>query len=112
MNHPLINPEEGIRLSGGNAALYQRMLSRFACDPTLQRLEAAVSRQDKQEAYLQAHTLKGLCAQLALPALESEAAGLCLLLREEENMLAATPQTMLTAYLSTLDAIRRFTQRS
>jgi len=109
---PLIEPETGIRLSGGHAALYLRMLALFARDPTVNHLKAAILHQDRQEAYLHAHTLKGLSAQLSLPALNIEAANLCRLLRSDAKMMNALPETLLSAYDRTIDAIQQITRDS
>ena len=79
---PLLSAKEGQRLCAGSRALYARMLKGFLCDPTLSRLESALKSADPGEAFLHAHTLKGLSAQLALPALEKRAASLCLLLHD------------------------------
>ena len=81
-NQPLIDYDEGIRLCGGNAQLYADMLRLFFSDPSLMRLEDAISRADTQSAFLQAHTLKGLSSQLALLRLYDESAFLCDILRQ------------------------------
>ncbi|MBR5287613.1 MAG: Hpt domain-containing protein [Clostridia bacterium] len=105
---PLIDQEEGVRLAAGNPSLYLHMLSRFAQDPSMKRLTDAFARSDAQEAYLHAHTLKGLSAQLALPALNSEAAQLCTRLREGRTLPDALPASLLSAYRRTLEAIAEF----
>ena len=104
----LIDQQQGIRFAGESEALYRRMLSRFSFDPTIKRLKDAFSRLDRQDAFLQAHTLKGLCSQLALPALEGEAADLCCLLRSEEHMPASVPESLLAVYAKTVEAIDNF----
>ena len=111
MKH-LIDHKQGIQLAGENAALYLRMLSRFPLDPTMDNLNAAFCRTDRQDAFLQAHTLKGLCAQLALPVLRDEADRLCLLLRSDAQLPSSVPETLLSAYALTLEAIAEFTQNA
>lgn len=108
-----IDPCEGIRIAGGNRAFYLRMLLRFPDDPTFTRLEDALSRGDVSDAYLQAHTLKGLCAQLALPLLYEQTDALCALLRaQEEGCLCRAGAMMMPlarAYRAALEAIASLT---
>ena len=73
--------KEGIRRTGGNAQIYLRFLKRFPDDPTFHLLTAAFERKHFQEAYVHAHTLKGLCAQLGITALISPAEHICTLLK-------------------------------
>ncbi len=106
---PLIDLNEGIRLCAGSRALYLRMLSRFKLDPTMARLEAALLREDVQDAFLHAHTLKGLAAQLALPALAAEAAFLCDALRAQSpgcvQQAGKNMKSLARTYEQTLRAI-------
>lgn len=78
---PLLCPEKGRQLYGDCDFLYWHMLADFAQDPSMENLRAALAAGDSCEAFLQVHALKGLCAQLALPALERQAKALCDLLR-------------------------------
>lgn len=106
---PLIDVNEGIRLCAGSRTLYLRMLARFKSDPTMARLEAALLRCDAQEGFLQAHTLKGLAAQLALPALAAQAVSLCDALRAQSpacvQEAGTTMHALMRTYAQTLSAI-------
>ena len=110
---PFIDFAEGVRLCGGNSALYSRMLSRFLSDPTANLLEDAWLRGDAKEVFLQAHTLKGLAAQLALPALYSAACPLLDALRAHQaggpNDAAPLMGKLSSVYRDTLCALSLFT---
>ena len=79
---PLINTRQGIALVGNDRSLYLLFLRQFSQDDTLRSLAAALRAGDASQAYLYAHSLKGLCAQLGLDALFEQAAALCALLRD------------------------------
>ena len=65
-----------------------QMLVCFSSDKEIGRIQAAFLSGDVHSAYLHAHSLKGLSAQLALPALREMAATLCDELRPlDENCL-------------------------
>ena len=97
----LIDCAGGIRLCGGNRELYFRMLSLFCKDPTASRLDAALLRDDMQDAFVQAHTLKGLAAQLALPALYGAASPLCDVLRAQQPGCLQDAQPLIAALQTT-----------
>ena len=75
---------EGIRLCGNQPELYFRLLSLFPSDPSVPRLEESLAKGDIPSAFRHAHTLKGLCAQLALPAMQKDAGKVCDLLRNAD----------------------------
>lgn len=106
---PLIDPENGVRLCGGSRALYENMLRRFSLDQTVPRLKAALLDGDSREAFLQAHSLKGLSAQLAFCALHALSTELCDLLRGGGRLDPLTAQQQLDLlkdiHIRTLDAI-------
>ena len=109
---PLIHYSEGIRLAGQSAQLYTGMLRLFAEDPSIARLERAVLDGDLQEAFLQAHTLKGLSSQLALIALYDESSLLCDLLRVADTSALPSARARLpglrSVYRETLLEISRY----
>ena len=78
---PLINTRQGIALAGNDSELYLLFLRQFSQDETLRSLAAALRAGDAPAAYLHAHSLKGLCAQLGLCALSEAASTVCELLR-------------------------------
>ena len=78
----------GVIRAGGSVQLYMRFLGRFCEDTTFAALEQAIAGGDAQQAFLHAHTLKGLCAQLGVIALLEPLCALCSCLRvPSENSL-------------------------
>lgn len=76
-----VDTQLGLTHAGGCLPLYLRFLSRFPEDDSLPGLIAALERGDVREAFLCAHALKGLCAQLGIMDLSQAASGVCELLR-------------------------------
>ena len=58
----------GLALNGNDPSFYLAHLRRFAKDTSLLPLSDALTQGDVHRAFLLAHTLKGLSAQLAVPA--------------------------------------------
>lgn len=96
----LFCPDLGRRLYGRCDALYERLLTGFAGDPCVSRLCDALRAGRMDDAFLQAHTLKGLCAQLALPALQLHADALCDLLRGGDPAALPAARALLPALLN------------
>lgn len=86
---------EGIRLCGNQPELYFRLLSLFPSDPSVPRLEESLAKGDIPSAFRHAHTLKGLCAQLALPALQEDARIVCDILRNTDTKSLSDAKEML-----------------
>ena len=78
---PGIDWSRGLRYAAGNQALYIRFLKRFPEDRNMENLALALSCGDMESAFVCAHTLKGLCAQLGITALGEPVSELCELLR-------------------------------
>ena len=57
---------ESIRRFGNDSGTYLRFLRLFTKDPSFDCLKRAIECGDPEEAFRQAHTMKGLCAQLGL----------------------------------------------
>ena len=78
----------GLTLNGNDLPFYLGHLRRFAKDTSLLPLNDALTRGDVQQAFLLAHTLKGLSSQLAVVSVSRPAAVLCDLLRsgKSENL--------------------------
>ena len=72
----------GLTLNGNDLPFYLGHLRRFATDTSLLPLNDALTRGDVQQAFMLAHTLKGLSAQLAVTSVYRPAAVLCDLLRD------------------------------
>jgi len=61
-----IDFEDGLNRIGGNLKLYKRLLQGFVDGNYFEKLANALSRGDMDDAKLQAHTLKGVGANLSL----------------------------------------------
>lgn len=72
----------GLALNGNDPSFYLAHLRRFAKDTSLLPLSDALMQGDVHRAFLLAHTLKGLSAQLAVTCVYRPAAVLCDLLRD------------------------------
>lgn len=86
-NLPLIDRAFGLSLIGNQTDLYDRFLHAFVAEPSFAELTRALEAGDAGSAFLHAHTLKGLCAQLGLSALGEEASAVCELLRGANALL-------------------------
>ncbi len=64
-----INYDAGMNRFMGKEALFERFLLKFPSDPSYDALVKAVESGDCGEAFSQAHTLKGVTANLALDGL-------------------------------------------
>lgn len=54
----------------GNVALMDRFFGKFLNDPNYKKLSDAIAEGNKEDAFAAAHTLKGVCGNLSLKALE------------------------------------------
>lgn len=52
-----------------NEALLEKFLAKFPADPNHGRLVAAIAAGDREAALTAAHTMKGVCGNLSMPAL-------------------------------------------
>ncbi len=68
---------------GGNEALYGRFLNKFLQDGTYDALKQAVAAQDYDQVERQAHTLKGVTANLGLQRLSEHSDHLVQAVRQE-----------------------------
>ena len=64
-----INEEEGKKRVMNNGKLYAKLLTKFKTDTNLDGLFSSVETQDWENAQAQAHTIKGLAANLSLTEL-------------------------------------------
>ena len=65
-NVPYIDVEDALKRVGGNRALYKKLLGRFVDGNYVDAIENAIVSGDAEEAARQAHTLKGVSANLSL----------------------------------------------
>lgn len=66
-----IETETAIERFMGNEALYLKFLLRFENDESYSRLCDAMERGDCQDAFVAAHTLKGVCGNLSINRMEN-----------------------------------------
>lgn len=71
-----------------NEALYMKFLNKFITEPTYERLKDSMEAEDYPEVFRQAHTLKGVSANLSLNPLTASTEKLVELLRNRENPTA------------------------
>jgi PAS domain S-box-containing protein len=97
---PALDRAAGLRLTGGNAALYRSLLARFgeAQAEMAAQLQAARRAQDTAQARRIAHSLKGGAAQLGASALAAAAS------RLERAIVDAQPQVQVAALVEALEA--------
>ncbi len=99
----------GLRRVGGNTDLYRRLLRRFAASQAdaAQRVREALARGERAVAEREAHTVKGVAANLGLMALSDLAATLesAIDTAQDEARALAAFEPALTAAVATLDAL-------
>ena len=64
-----INVDTGIGRFMGNEGLFLKFLGKFLQDTNFAGLTEAVKKQDVEEAFRYAHTLKGVCGNLSMDEL-------------------------------------------
>ena len=86
--------KEIIARLGGMPQLVERFLGKFLADESFNRLCAALAAGETKEAFREAHTLKGVCANLGIQSLFVKASAVTELLRAEklEEARAALPE--------------------
>jgi len=85
----------------------KRMLSRFPADQSYAKLAASMEGTDTDDAFTQAHTLKGLCANLSLGRLSDRVAAITELLRGGDMDAARAMMPEVTeAYEETLKLLQ------
>lgn len=67
----------------GNKDLFLMCLKRFAEEPTFGELKKTIQRGDYEGAFEQAHTLKGVCANMGLISLLESVSGITEILRSK-----------------------------
>jgi two-component system sensor histidine kinase/response regulator len=84
MQPNLIDWENGVSRLGGNAAFYKKMLTHYLADDYFPKLQACVDDKNAEEAARMAHTIKGVAANLSMPAVTAAALVLEQLFKEGE----------------------------
>lgn len=90
----------------GNEALLLRFLGKFAQDPNFAALCAALEEGRTRDAFLSAHTLKGVTGNLSMQALFAQTSDLVEDLRREDlDAARARLPAVQAQYQRTLDAL-------
>lgn len=76
--------EGAVARFGGNEGLYSRFLNKFLQDSTYETLMQAVSSEDYDQIERQAHTLKGVAANLGLQQLSGSSDRLVQAVRQKD----------------------------
>ncbi|MDZ7753142.1 MAG: PAS domain S-box protein [Gammaproteobacteria bacterium] len=97
----------GLRNLGGDAAVYERLLRRFAADhgDDGQVIMGHLAAGGTDEARALAHTIKGAAGNLGLVAIAERATGLETALREGETDLALQAEALAAALSSFVDTL-------
>ena len=102
------NYEEVLGRFAGNKMLVEKFARKFVGDPSYQMLTEALGKQDYEEAFRAAHTLKGVCANLGFSQLFKVSSDLTEELRGGNPDVLKLPELLekVTAeYKKTVDAI-------
>lgn len=93
---------------GGNEELLWHLLCLFGQDPSIEELRTAIAEGKRKEAFLAAHTMKGICANLGFTGLYERASALTELLRRSGTDEAGPLFSALEEeYLRIAEALRR-----
>lgn len=91
-----------------NEKIIRKFLIRFLDDPSYDQLEKAVKKKDREAGFIASHTLKGVCQNLGLDALQKSASAVCELLRNSWNDEALDKMKDVDRdYLQTVAAIHK-----
>lgn len=89
--------------------LVQKFMLKFLDDPSFSQLQAALESQNNEEAFRAAHTLKGVCQNLAFTRLYHSSFQLTQALRAGDEALAAVLfPSVQQDYAQTVKAITEF----
>ena len=97
---------DGVKRVVNNTKLYVKLLAKFRNDNKLDNLEAAIAANDMEKARNEAHTIKGVAANLSLTELYKQS----LALETQIKGGSADPaqlDTVKTAFAKTLQEIDR-----
>ncbi len=98
---PGVDQASGLRRVGGNRELYRRLLQRFATSEVdvVARIRGSLAAGDRSAARRQAHTLKGVAANLGIASVQAAAATL------EGDLAAGAGEEALAALPGILDPV-------
>jgi two-component system sensor histidine kinase/response regulator len=94
-----LNAENGLKMCGGNAHLYQKIITRFveSNSDLVARVHESMRNGDSADAERLAHTLKGVAGQIGAPSVQQLAAEL------EDSFRNGDPPAMVQDRLKRLE---------
>ena len=105
VNSEYIDVNDALNRIGGNMDLYKRLLKRFVDGSQIEELQTAVNGDSLEDSVRQAHTLKGVSANLSLLKLKTIAADLESALKDGLDTSAMLAELMVV-YDDTVKMIR------
>jgi len=103
--------EEVLQYFGGNEKLVKTFASKFIKDTSYDDLKNGLEEDDVNKAFMGAHTLKGVCANLCFSTLQKEASSITELLRNKElDEAKAYYPKVKEAYENTINALKQLEQ--
>jgi HPt (histidine-containing phosphotransfer) domain-containing protein len=101
-----VDAADGQKRVMNNAKLYRKLLTKFKDENNLKTLIAAVNAGDYEKAQTEAHTIKGIAANLSFPELYKQSVDVETHIKsnsvEPDDM-----ETLSTCFTATLDAIEK-----
>ena len=90
--------------------LIKRFITKFLDDGSYAELSRAMGSDQREQAFRATHTLKGVCANLSLGALERSSSALTEALRPREGNAEIAPlaEKMMDDYAMTIAALREY----
>lgn len=85
-----IDVDEALSRMMGNQNLFKRMMLKFVDDQTYHNLILSIKEKNQEEIFRNAHTLKGMCANLAIKPLTSLFTKQVELLRNDDLVAAVS----------------------
>lgn len=79
-----VETERTIQRFSGNAALYEKFLLKFPQDDNFSKIKPALDQDNYEEAFIAAHTLKGVAGNLGMVRLFQACSDLVAMLRAKE----------------------------
>lgn len=95
VDRKILDYETGLNRFMGKEALFKKFLLKFLDDQSYVRLKEKIENKDCDEAFREAHTLKGVAANLALNELSETASQITELLRAKKLDEAAEKMPLL-----------------
>lgn len=84
VDRKILDYETGLNRFMNKEAMFKKFLLKFANDQSFHRLKEDMAKQDCDEAFREAHTLKGVAANLALDEVANLASDMTELLRAKK----------------------------